>query len=209
MLYRMLHTVCIFKHCKHRRLEDCFNDIPDSDPDSDDVDHPLEKAGYLSEREINQILAVKIKKLKELYKAELNVVNNDLIRYVIYKNYSLLVAEVGQSTTRLYFREERNDEKNIQFHFLKQSLVGNELLVAQMAKTKQKEIHFKQKESVLLRFVPIPYAAYDMPSIVQFIKIMCSTIEYVSEPSSRKTKDLFHFKNVNQIMIVGNMPCMN
>ena len=77
--------VSIFKHWKHRRLEDCFNDIPDSDPDSDDVDHPLEKAGYLSEREINQILAVKIKKLKELYKAELNVVNNDLIRYVIQK----------------------------------------------------------------------------------------------------------------------------
>ena len=83
--YRMLRTECIFKHWKHRRLEDCFNDIPDSDPDSDDVDHPLEKAGYLSEREINQILAVKIKKLKELYKAELNVVNNDLIRYVICK----------------------------------------------------------------------------------------------------------------------------
>ena len=81
----VLHTECIFKHRKHRRLEDCFNDIPDSDPDSDDVDHPLEKAGYLSEREINQILAVKIKKLKELYKAELNVVNNDLIRYVISK----------------------------------------------------------------------------------------------------------------------------
>ena len=55
------------------------------------------------------------------------------------------------------FREERNDEKNIQFHFLKQSLVGNELLVAQMAKTRQKEIHFKQKESALLRFVSTPY----------------------------------------------------
>ena len=74
-----------FKHKKHRRLEDCFNDIPDSDPDSDDVDHPLEKAGYLSKREINQILAVKIKKLKELYKAELNAVNNDLIRYTIFR----------------------------------------------------------------------------------------------------------------------------
>ena len=75
----------IFKRIKHRRLEDCFNDIPDSDPDSDDVDHPLEKAGYLSKREINQILAVKIKKLKELYKAELNAVNNDLIRYTIFR----------------------------------------------------------------------------------------------------------------------------
>ena len=79
----------IFKRTKHRRLEDCFNDIPDSDPDSDDVDHPLEKAGYLSKREINQILAVKIKKLKELYKAELNAVNNDLIRYIVHlKNRS-------------------------------------------------------------------------------------------------------------------------
>lgn len=146
-----------FKRIKHRRLEDCFNDIPDSDPDSDDVDHPLEKAGYLSKREINQILAVKIKKLKELYKAELNAVNNDLIRYIISicrSEFEKLRFECSQKrfwaiwdSWRFYFREERNDSKNIQFHFLKQSLVGNELLVAQMAKTKQKEIHFKQKES--------------------------------------------------------------
>ena len=30
---------------KQRRLEDTYNDIPDSDPDSDEADHPLENAG--------------------------------------------------------------------------------------------------------------------------------------------------------------------
>lgn len=99
--------ICIFKRTKHRRLEDCFNDIPDSDPDSDDVDHPLEKAGYLSKREINQILAVKIKKLKELYKAELNAVNNDLIRYtvrgkIVRKHFDQYVTVLFQGGTKWF-----------------------------------------------------------------------------------------------------------
>ena len=76
--------------------------------------YPFEK-GTLSENEIREILKVKIDKLKQLYLNELNIVNMDLLR------------------------EERNDSKNIQFHFLKQQLTGNELIVANMAKKKQAE----------------------------------------------------------------------
>ena len=101
------------RHNKQRRLEDTYNDIPDSDPDSDECDHVLEKAQILSEEEICDILRVKLDALKKLYENELNIVNLDLCR------------------------EERNDSKNIQFHFLKQQLNGNELIVANMAKKKQ------------------------------------------------------------------------
>ena len=97
---------------KQRRLEDTFNDIPESEPDSDEADHPLETAGTLTEKEICQVLKSKIEKLKKLYECELKLANLDLLR-------------------------ERGDSKNIQFHFLKQQLTGNELIVANMAKKRQ------------------------------------------------------------------------
>merc|ERR1711990_1099029 len=106
---------------KHRRVEDSYNDIPDSDPDSDSLDHPLENSSILTEKEINEILAVKVEKLENLYLKELKNVNNDLI-------------------------EEERQSKNIHFHFFEQSKVGNELIVAQMAKAKQNEIYFKIKQ---------------------------------------------------------------
>lgn len=97
---------------KQRRLEDTFNDIPESEPDSDEADHPLETAGTLTEKEICEVLKAKIEKLKKLYECELKLANLDLLR-------------------------ERGDSKNIQFHFLKQQLTGNELIVANMAKKRQ------------------------------------------------------------------------
>ena len=94
-------------YVKHRRVDDSYNDIPDSDPDSDSTDHPLENSSYLTEKEINEILAVKIQKLENLYMNELKNVNNDLI-------------------------QEERQSKNIHFHFFEQSkvlfLIGNKIL---------------------------------------------------------------------------------
>ena len=58
-----------------------------------------------------------MQRLKKLYKIELDRTNLDLIR------------------------AERNDAKNISYHFLKQSLTGDEVIVSQMAKLERYRLY--------------------------------------------------------------------
>ena len=95
----------VIKCKKSVRIEDCYFDIPDSDGESSICDHPLESSNYLTKLELAQIIKSKVEKLKKLYKSELDRTNLDLIR------------------------ADRNDTKNISYHFLKQSLTGNEVIV--------------------------------------------------------------------------------
>ena len=101
------HQTPIEQSLTRGRLDECFFDIPDSEGDSDSADHPLEGSNLLSQRELAQVLQAKVERLKRLYKSELDRTNLDLIR------------------------AERNDTKNISYHFLKQSLTGNEVIVRQ------------------------------------------------------------------------------
>ena len=110
------------------RISEAFYDIPDSEGDSDSFEHFLQDSTVLSKRELAQVLKAKIEKQQKLYMAELNRTNMDPIR-----------AERNANT------------KNISYHFLKQSLTGNEVIVAQMAKLERYRLYELPEDKIKQR----------------------------------------------------------